>query len=821
MGDEIYKSLNEQQIAAVQATEGKIKVAAGAGTGKTRVLAYRYAHIVADLGVPSSHILCLTFTNKAAHEMRSRIAKMLPAGDIPDFICTFHGFCVKVLRKEIYRIGYPKTFTIIDEEDGKTLANQVFEEYGISRERNTIANFLRDVVAYKGISKELYVEKLLVPNTVKNVMPHNLIEHENNNDIIERYIYLQQKNYALDFQDLIYCTLYILHNFAEARIYWQNQFDYVLVDEGQDCNIPEWALLDILSKKNNNLFIVGDPDQAIYEWRGAQPMAFVNFESDKTFILDRNYRSTPNILNVANSIIRNNKNRIEKNLSTQNASGEIAVHHHAKSEPDEAAWIAKTIKNMIASGISPDDFAILYRASYLSLSVERALMDADINYIIWGGIRFFERKEIKDSLAYLSLIAFDNDISFIRIINIPSRKFGKKSIEKLREIADNENCSMFDALCKHYSDLWSNRKSVGDFINTIRQTRDYIDKMSISDLFELVLWDSGLESMYRKDGDEERLENITEFQNFIKNYESSNKEDDVSLASFLQDISLYTNMDKSYDGGCVKLMTIHQSKGLEFPYVFVIGMSEGIFPSLRSIRERKLNGLEEERRLMYVAATRAEKILFLTESEGFSHLGIEKYPSRFILEIEKDLLKVDGDINPELYAKTKELASRIDNGKCENSDFEEWDFINHDNFGNGVIINDGSNNDCCVLFLNENKIRHLKSSFLHKVNNPECKSPANTLWEPVLPDNTPKVRIHINEKDAVFEAVQADNNSIEKILYLYEYKEDMNYISFTPINNGPNFIGHIYEARYLVLKEKNNMNNSDYFLYKGFLKCLN
>lgn len=218
MGDEIYKSLNEQQIAAVQATEGKIKVAAGAGTGKTRVLAYRYAHIVADLGVPSSHILCLTFTNKAAHEMRSRIAKMLPAGDIPDFICTFHGFCVKVLRKEIYRIGYPKTFTIIDEEDGKTLANQVFEEYGISRERNTIANFLRDVVAYKGISKELYVEKLLVPNTVKNVMPHNLIEHENNNDIIERYIYLQQKNYALDFQDLIYCTLYILHTVYPAQL---------------------------------------------------------------------------------------------------------------------------------------------------------------------------------------------------------------------------------------------------------------------------------------------------------------------------------------------------------------------------------------------------------------------------------------------------------------------------------------------------------------------------------------------------------------------------------------------------------------------------
>lgn len=794
----------------MQATEGRIKVAAGAGTGKTKVLASRYAHIAADLGVPSSNILCLTFTNKAAHEMRSRIAKLLPAGDIPDFICTFHGFCAKVLRREIYRIGYPKTFTIIDDEDAKTLANQVFEEYGISRKQNTISQFLNKTVPmYKGDLDGKYVEELLIPNTAKKVILNDL---DGRKKEVKRYIFLQQKNYALDFSDLIYCTKYILKNFKDARDYWQKQFDYILVDEGQDCSTNEWELLDILSEKNNNLFIVGDPDQAIYEWRGARPMAFVNFESDKTFILDRNYRSTPNILDVANSIIKNNKKRIEKNLFTKNSSGEIAVHHHAKSELEESAWIAKTIKDMINSGISPDSFAILYRASYLSFSMERALMDADINYVIWGGIRFFERKEIKDTLAYLGLIAFNSDIHLRRIINTPSRKFGKKSIEKLQELADSENIPMFDALCKHYPDLWSSKNDVGNFINLIGQARDYLDKMSISDLLEFVLWNSGLENMYRADGDEERLENISELQSFIKNYESSNKEEDITLASFLQDISLYTNMDKSYDGGCVKLMTIHQSKGLEFPYVFVIGMNEGVFPSLRTIRERKADGLEEERRLMYVAATRAEKILFLTESEGFSHSGMEKYPSRFILEVKDGLLKVDGDISPELYIRTKELALSIDAGTYIDEDLKNWAFISHDTFGNGVIV-DSDNDSYDVLFLSDNKIRHLKSSFIHMMNNSEYCLPANTLWIPVLSDdNSPEVRIRINEKDAVLEIHQSDNNEISEISYLCDYiKDNMNFISLTPINNGPRFFGHIYEDKYMLLKE--DKDNSEYYLY--------
>ena len=299
--------LNEKQLEAVHAVDGRIKVAAGAGSGKTKVLASRYAYLVNAIGISASHILCLTFTNKAAGEMKGRIAKLLPPGEITDFICTFHGFCVKVLRKEIYRIGYPKNFTIIDDEDSKTLANQVFQECGISRSKNTITEFVKSTVpSYKGNMKDKYVEELLLPNAAKNVMPRNLIIEKAEQDTLKRFINLQQKNYALDFQDLIYCTTYILRNFEEARKYWQKQFDYILVDEAQDCNESEWILLDILAEKNNNLFVVGDPDQAIYEWRGARPDLFVNYISDKIFLLEKNYRSTPNILDVANSIIKNN-----------------------------------------------------------------------------------------------------------------------------------------------------------------------------------------------------------------------------------------------------------------------------------------------------------------------------------------------------------------------------------------------------------------------------------------------------------------------------------------------------------------------------------
>lgn len=809
--------LNEKQFEAVHAVDGRIKVAAGAGSGKTKVLASRYAYLVNAIGISASHILCLTFTNKAAGEMKGRIAKLLPPGEITDFICTFHGFCVKVLRKEIYRIGYPKNFTIIDDEDSKTLANQVFQECGISRSKNTITEFVKSTVpSYKGCMKDKYVEELLLPNAAKNVMPRNLIIEKAEQDTLKRFINLQQKNYALDFQDLIYCTTYILRNFEEARKYWQKQFDYILVDEAQDCNESEWILLDILAEKNNNLFVVGDPDQAIYEWRGARPDLFVNYISDKIFLLEKNYRSTPNILDVANSIIKNNRNRIEKNLFTENNNGEIVIHHHAKSEPEEAVWIARTIKTMINSGASPDDFAILYRASYISRGIEQAFMQESIPYVVWGGIRFFERKEIKDILAYLKLAAFDDNLSFERIVNVPSRKFGKKSLEKLKDTADVKESSLFETL-RVSDDIVGNKDNMLSFINLILSVRSNKNKMSLSDLLELVLYESGLESLYRNDGDEERLENITELQNFVEHYESVNKEEEVTLESFLQDISLYTNVDKSIANECVKLMTVHQSKGLEFPYVFIVELNEGIFPNYKAVRYRKENGLEEERRLMYVASTRAEKMLFLAESEGFNfQVGINKYPSRFILEIEDRLIKVDGDIEQSLYEETRKLIALQERKTGDlSTDFNMWDYVVHDHFGEGAVVSVNPGEESCeVLFFKERKTRHLKYSVLKYVSIQNIiPNIAWTEWEESCADDIiPTVtcvfrdtdfQMNFNIKEDTRESVIA-NTGWYTISELCDVKMDSKW-------NAASFIGHYY-GDYIVLKEDSENSELVYLL---------
>ena len=368
---DILEGLNSRQKEAVTATEGRIRVVAGAGTGKTKALTHRYAYLVNVLGIDPANILCLTFTNKAAAEMRARIAGMVHSGDYNDFVCTIHGFCVKFLRKEIYRIGFPKGFTV---------------------------------------SRQL-------------------------------------KHYALDFDDLINVTKYILDRFQDACEWWQNELNYIMVDEAQDCNLDDWDLVERLALKHRNLFIVGDPDQAIYEWRGARPDLFVQFAADKTVILDENYRSTPKILDVANCVISNNKNRIPKDLFTRKAEGRAVIHYHGKSEKEETDWIVTQIKLLLQNGAKVNDIAILYRSTYQSRALEQALLNAHLEYTIWGGTRFFERREIKDALSYLRLVNNqDDDLSFERIVNVPSRKLGKKFLDTLRADADRDGVSLFSAL---------------------------------------------------------------------------------------------------------------------------------------------------------------------------------------------------------------------------------------------------------------------------------------------------------------------------------------------------------------------------------------
>lgn len=672
-------NLNQRQQEAVEATEGRVRVVAGAGSGKTRVLAHRYAYLVNDIGISPGNILCLTFTNKAAQEMKRRISTMVDRGSVNDFICTIHSFCAKFLRREIYRIGYPKNFTIIDEEDSKVLARQAMQEFGVDRRKTTAERFLKGVAALKGYEPTHYIQKHLLPCS-SNVAP----------DATVRYLKLQLKQFALDYDDLLYFTLYILNHFEDARKYWTEKLNYVMVDEVQDCTGDDWKLLHAITEHHGNLFVVGDPDQAIYEWRGANPKIFVDFKAKTDIILNQNYRSTPDILDVANHIIAHNKNRVKKDLFTVRLNERQCVHFHAKSEKEEAEFIADRIEQGIKEGMSNSDFAILYRSSFLSRHLEQSLLKRHIPYSVWGGVRFFERKEIKDVLSYLRITASDNDdLSFRRIINLPARKFGEASMKALSQIAEREDISLMEALRRNIDEKPFNKPTLRNFLNLIDAARERANVMPVSELTDWLLKECGLADLYRNDEEEERLENLSELMNSMKEFESGRlDEGDADLISYLQEIALYTNADRTNDSEKVRMMTIHQSKGLEFPEVFVIGLTEGIFPNHRSIRERRQDGEEEERRLMYVACTRAEKMLWLCESEGYmNENGALKFPSRFLSEVPEGMLRIEGQLDPMLKAGTEGLVSMLNNELGQGAD-NHWGIgskVSHKVFGTGII----------------------------------------------------------------------------------------------------------------------------------------
>ena len=719
------RGLNDKQLQAVKATEGRVRIIAGAGSGKTRVLAYRYAYLVDVLGIDPGNILCLTFTNKAAQEMRNRINTLIGGEHASDFICTIHSFCVKFLREEIFRLGYPKTFQILDEEDMKAIAKEAHEEHGVERKESTVERFLKRFYKIKARSGTGYISGFLLPESkcqldsdTKRYISNNC--DEKTEELFASTILRQRKYLSLDFEDLIYFTLYILQNFPDVKAKWQRKMNYVLVDEVQDCNANDWEIYETLSGMHGNLFLVGDPDQTIYEWRGAYLEKFVNWQPTTDVIMAQNYRSTSTILDAANAIIDNNDVRIKKDLFTCNEKGEKIVHYHGKDDRQEADWMSYQILNMTDTGAKFEDFAVLVRSSYLTRAIEQSFMRNKISYVIWGGVRFFERKEIKDALSYLRLIAFDDDLSFKRIVNVPSRKIGSKSIEQISKCASQNGCSLFEALRRLSSAKPFNKEPVVKFIELIDSARTLSEGMSISNLLEYVLSNSGLNDLYRTDEEEERLENLNELIQSIKTYEEDHKEDEISLETYLQEIALYTNLDSNKGKHHVKVMTIHQSKGLEFPYVFIAGLSEGIFPNKRSVRERKKSGMEEERRLMYVAVTRAEKRLFLTESEGYSAQGgFNKVPSRFIREIKEDLLVTEGHMDEDLWNKAAVFSRSMD-AECglaviERKGFVEGDEVTHEHFGNGIIRNIYDGGDYCEVDFWESGLRSLKADKLKKV----------------------------------------------------------------------------------------------------------
>ena len=725
--EDIFEGLNSRQKEAVTSTEGRIRVVAGAGTGKTKALTHRYAYIVNVLGIDPANILCLTFTNKAAAEMRSRIAGMVHSGDYNDFVCTIHGFCVKFLRKEIYRLGFPKSFTVLDEEDCKAIAKEAMDEMGLKRTEKTVKMFLDEIGASKALQG--YIGTYMLPGA-------KISDNQRKTSKMAAYVSRQMKNYALDFDDLLNLTRYILDRFPEALAWWQEALNYIMVDEAQDCNTDDWDLIERLAGGHRNLFIVGDPDQAIYEWRGARPDLFVNFGSDKDIILDENYRSTPKILDVANCVISNNRNRIPKDLFTRKEEGKPVIHFHGKSETEETEWIISQIRTLRERGVKLNDIAILYRSTYLSRALEQALLNAKIDYTIWGGTRFFERREIKDALSYLRLINNqDDDISFRRIINVPSRKIGRKFMDSLEAAAERDGISLYSALQIHISEF--DKPGARAFIDVIEDGKRFALGGSISDLLNRVLEGSGLKKAIREDQDEERLENLDELLSSIKFYERSRSEEEVTLSDYLQDIALYTNDDHRKEAPTLKMMTIHQAKGLEFPFVFITGLSEGIFPNLRTIREWKKNGEEEERRLMYVAITRAEKALFLTESEGYNlSTKMNKYPSRFLAEIKREMVVTEGFIPEELWRGTKNLIHVIDEETDPHrpisfdDDFEEeraayespfhiGDTVLHPVFGEGVILSASKDYASFTIEFSSGATRTVRAPFLKLQDLPE------------------------------------------------------------------------------------------------------
>ncbi len=511
-------------------------------------------------------------------------------------------------------------FNIMDGEDCKSLASLVFEDLGIADKKPS--DLLNRIADYK--SKNDYVPTMLLLNGSVT-----------SKDPVIRYLEYQKKYYSLDFDDLLYYTDYILRTNKESLDKW-SRFKYILLDEAHDCNPTDWSILSKMAEKNGNLTALNDIDQNIYAFRGSTVDTILNAGFEKQHILDQNYRSKKSILDVANDVIRNNKKRVDKIMFTENGQGEKPIIYRSNDDNGESKYLVSEIREALKRGVPPCEIAVLYRVSFLSRGIEQELIRNGIRYVIWGGIRFYDRKEIKDILAYLKVIVNSDDMSFRRIVNTPSRKFGSVSLQKLMTLSDKEQKPLFETLKSHLKDKEFKKEPLIKFVKLIEDCRK--GSMTISETASRILMDTGLRNEYENDKEKERLDNIVELISSMKNYEEANKnEEDVSLGKYLQDISLFTNMDRKETEDAVKLMTIHQSKGLEFDTVFIYGANEGILPSQRTINERGLDGLEEERRLFYVAITRAKNNLTILYSEGYNYMAKENNkPSQFISEIAKE-----------------------------------------------------------------------------------------------------------------------------------------------------------------------------------------
>lgn len=709
-----YSSLlNEQQLKAVSTRSQYTRIVAGAGSGKTRVLTYRISYLISEMNVDPNSIVAIAFTNKVAAEMKERALKILNGVGKGINVSTFHSWCAKFLRKEIDVLQFPNNFTIMDDEDTDTLIKNIGVELGFKKNDDVVKYSIGFIGANKCKGK-YPTDVILDEHCLANAKTALKIFH----------IYEERKDamLSLDFDDLLLKTIQILENFPDIRAKWQSRIKHILIDEFQDTNDVQFKLVKLLMNAETNLYVVGDPDQTIYTWRGANQKIILDFNKNfplaETLILDRNYRSTKTILDHANKLISFNKHRVPKNLYTEGETGEPVKVESSRKRDDEAFWVANEIQNIIKRNpnTSYRDIAILYRASYLTLPFENEFMRRQIPYEIFGGTKFFQRREIKDVLAYFRLIYnHADDLSFERIVNVPRRGIGDSTMDVLKAEKEAAKLSYFNYL-DHIEEYQSEVKakhviSLTSLIHKIKETKEKLDQNleAYSKVLEDFIRDIGYYEYLSSDDEtaEERLGNVKSLFDDITAFLEDNPES--SFENYLENASLQTSQDEIKNGDYVSMMTIHVAKGLEFNHVFVISMIDGIFPSRRTTDEFGVDGIEEERRLAYVAFTRAKKRLYVTTNTQYSFvLQEDSMASQFIKEAGLEVIKKgyyqpqpkpfysssgfypDDSFNPfESQVVKEEPPKPTDNGI---RDWKVGDVAIHEVFGKGIVIQiiDGS-----------------------------------------------------------------------------------------------------------------------------------
>ena len=665
----MIENLNDRQQEAVVTIDIPLLVIAGAGSGKTRVLTTKIAYLIQEIGVAPFNILAITFTNKAAKEMKERVVNLLGPIAYQIQISTFHSFGLQIVRDNYDLLGYKKEFTILDSDDSLLIIKKILKDMNLDTKvynpraiRNKISSAKNEMMSPNDLEKFSYSD-----------YDTKVVE------VYREYQSKLEKNNSLDFDDLLLKPIELFNNNPDILNKYQEKFQYILIDEYQDTNEVQYTLTKLLGKKSKNICVVGDESQSIYAFRGSNYKNILNFEHDypesKIILLEQNYRSTKTILNAANDVIKNNKQRKDKNLWTDNEVGDKIIYHKSSDEKDESKYVTSEITKLIDSGVSLNNIVVLYRTNAQSRNIEEAMLHANIPYKVIGSFYFYNRKEIKDLIAYLRLIYnSDDDVSLTRIINSPKRGIGAKTMEQLSLKASISGMSIFDTI-----DSGKELKFKELIINLKKES----EVLSLTELVDKVLDETGLKKELESEGTleaEARLENLEEFKSITKTFEDINGI--VSLSDFLSEISLVADVEEHKDrDDVVTLMTIHSAKGLEFKYVFVIGMEEGIFPHSRCLDSN--DELEEERRLCYVAITRAKKKLWLVSAKRRVLYGLDSInpTSRFVREIGDEYIEKE-EVN-NIFAKT---TNNIYNNIDSTANYKPGDKIIHDTFGEGVIV---------------------------------------------------------------------------------------------------------------------------------------